>query len=52
MDQTGRAKIIDYNGTGNKSFFVYLDEDVTFSSGEAVVGNKQIQVLQQHQMLQ
>ena len=22
----------------NKSFFVYLDEDVTFSSGEAVVG--------------
>ena len=33
-----RAKIIDYNGTGNKSFFVYLDEDVTFSSGEAVVG--------------
>ena len=33
-----RAKIIDYNGTGNKSFFVYLDEGVTFSSGEAVVG--------------
>lgn len=33
-----RAKIIDYNGTGNKSYFVYLVDGVSFSSGEAIVG--------------